>query len=172
MDFKKIIRTVPDYPKKGILFYDITTLLKHKKGFQKAIETLYQKFKNKKIDQVVAVDARGFIFGAPLAYLLGAGFVPVRKAGKLPAETIGASYSLEYGTDELTIHKDAIKPGEKILIIDDLLATGGTISAVTQLVEKLKGKIVGIGFLIDLTFLKGREKIKKYPVTCILEYDK
>lgn len=170
MDLKKVIRTVADYPKKGILFYDITTLLKNEKAFKQTIDTLYKKYKDKKIDKVVAVDARGFIFGAPLAIKLGAGFVPVRKKGKLPADTLGAAYTLEYGQDELTIHKDAIKPGENILIIDDLLATGGTISAVTELIEKLHGKIIGIGFVIELTFLKGKEKLKGYPLFSLLKY--
>lgn len=171
MDLKKIIRTVPNYPREGILFYDITTLLKDRAAFKEAIDLFYQKFKKAKIDKVVAVDARGFIFGAPLAYLLGAGFVPVRKAGKLPAQTIKATYTLEYGQDELAMHQDAISPGEKILIVDDLLATGGTISAVADLVEKLGGQIVALAFLIELNFLKGREKIKKFRMTSFLEYN-
>jgi adenine phosphoribosyltransferase len=172
MNLKKVIRTIPDYPKKGILFYDITTLLKNKTAFKTVINALWKKYRAKKIDKVVAVDARGFIFGAPLAHKLGVGFIPVRKKGKLPAETLGALYTLEYGQDELTMHKDAIEPGEKILLIDDLLATGGTISAVTEIVKKLGGKIVGIGFVIELTFLKGIEKLKGYPVFSLIKYAK
>ena len=167
---KKYIRTIPDFPKQGILFRDITTLLKDKKAFKKAIDSLSQAIKAKKIDYVVAVESRGFIFGAALAYKLGAGFVPVRKKGKLPAETVSADYSLEYGTDSLEIHKDAIKENSEILIVDDLLATGGTVAAVCQLAQKVKAKIVGIIFLIELCDLKGRDKLKGYPVFSLIQY--
>jgi adenine phosphoribosyltransferase len=167
---KKVIRDIPDFPKQGILFRDITTLLKDKKSFRNSIDSLAQVIKGKKVDYVVAVESRGFIFGAALAYKLGAGFVPVRKKGKLPAETISASYALEYGTDFLEMHKDALKPNAKILIVDDLLATGGTVAAVCSLSEQLKAKIVGIIFLIELCGLKGRDKLKGYPVYSIIQY--
>lgn len=169
-DLKKIIRNVPDFPKQGILFRDITTLLKNKSAFKSAINSLALAVKGKKIDYVIAVESRGFIFGAALAYKLGAGFVPVRKKGKLPAETISAAYSLEYGTDCLEMHKDAIPENAKVLIVDDLLATGGTVSAVCQLAEKVKGKIAGIIFLIELCALKGRDKLKGYPVYSLIKY--
>ncbi|HAJ56559.1 MAG TPA: adenine phosphoribosyltransferase [Candidatus Omnitrophica bacterium] len=167
---KKYIRDIPDFPKQGILFRDITTLLKDKKAFKKAIDSLAKAVKGKKVDYIVAVESRGFIFGAALAYKLGAGFVPVRKKGKLPAETISVTYELEYGTDTLEMHKDAIAPGSKVLIVDDLLATGGTVSAVCQLSEKIKSKIVGIIFLIELCGLKGRDKLKGLPVYSLIQY--
>ncbi len=167
---KKYIRSIPDFPKQGILFRDITTLLKNKAAFKKAINSLAQAVKGKKIDYIIAIESRGFIFGAPLAYKLGAGFVPVRKKGKLPAETISAEYALEYGTDSLHVHKDAIKPGARVLIVDDLLATGGTMAAVCQLATQLKAKISGIIFLIELCGLKGREKLKGYPVYSLIQY--
>ncbi len=159
-NLKKFIRDIPDFPKQGILFKDVTTLLKDKKAFKMAIDGLAVAVKGKRIDYVVAVESRGFIFGAALAYKLGCGFVPVRKKGKLPAETISATYALEYGTDSLEMHKDALKPNSKILVVDDLLATGGTVAAVCQLSEQVKGKVVGIIFLSELCFLKGREKLK------------
>lgn len=167
---KKYIRSIPDFPKQGILFRDITTLLKDKTAFKKAIDGLSQVMKGKKVDYVIAVESRGFIFGAALAYKLGAGFVPVRKKGKLPAETICADYSLEYGTDSLEMHKDAINSNSKVLIVDDLLATGGTVAAVCQLAEKVKAKIAGIVFLIELCDLKGRDKLKGYPVYSLIQY--
>ncbi len=167
---KKHIRSIPDFPKEGILFKDISTLLKNKAAFKKAVDSMAKVVKGKKIDYVLSIESRGFIFGAALAYKLGAGFVPVRKKGKLPAETISVNYSLEYGTDTLEMHKDAIKPNSKILIVDDLLATGGTMSAVVQLAEKVQAKIFGIIFLIELCDLKGREKLKGYPVYSILKY--
>ena len=170
MDLKTCIRDIPDFPKKGIIFKDITTLLQDKNAFRQAIDGLAEKFEDKKIDVVVAVDARGFIFGGAVAYKLGAGFVPVRKKGKLPYKTNSAAYELEYGTDTLEMHDDAIKPGQRVLIIDDLLATGGTVKAVTDLVKKLKGEIAGIGFLIELTFLKGIEKLKGFPVYSLIKY--
>jgi len=164
------IRTIPDFPKPGILFRDITTLLNNKAAFKKAINALVKKYKNKKIDAVVAVEARGFILGGALAYKLGAGFIPVRKKGKLPWKTNSVTYNLEYGTDTLQIHEDAITPGAKILIVDDLLATGGTVKAVTDLVQQAKGKITGIAFLIELSGLKGREKLRDFPIYSLIKY--
>ena len=170
IDLKDCIRNIPDFPKAGILFRDITTLLKNKQAFKLAVDTLTGKFKNKKIDAVVAVEARGFILGGAIAHKLGAGFVPVRKIGKLPAQTNAVTYDLEYGTDTLEMHHDAIQRGDKVLIVDDLLATGGTVKAVTDLVKQLEGKIVGIAFLIELTDLKGIEKLKEYPVYSLIKY--
>lgn len=167
---KYCIRNIPDFPKPGILFRDITTLLKEKMAFKLAVDSLVKKYKNKKIDEVVAVEARGFILGGAVAYRLDAGFVPVRKQGKLPSQTNSVTYNLEYGTDTLEMHHDAIKPGDKVLIVDDLLATGGTVKAVTDLVRQLEGKIVGIAFLIELTDLKGRDKLKDYPVYSLIKY--
>jgi len=164
------IRSIADFPKKGILFRDITTLLKDKKAFKKAIDLLADNFKNKKIDYVVAVESRGFILGGAIAYRLGAGFVPVRKKGKLPYKTISVTYELEYGTDVLEMHVDALCKGAKVLIIDDLLATGGTAKAVAQLVEKLEAKIIGIAFLIELTALKGRDNLKSYNVYSLIKF--
>lgn len=169
-DLKKCIRNIPDFPKPGILFRDITTLLNNKLAFKTAINKLSEKYKNKNIDKVVAVEARGFILGGAIAHKLNAAFVPVRKKGKLPAKTSAATYDLEYGTDTLEMHQDAIKRGDKVLIVDDLLATGGTVRAVTDLVNKLKGKISGIAFLIELTDLKGKEKLKEYPVYSLIKY--
>lgn len=171
MELKNFIRDVPDFPVKGIVFKDITTLLKDKNAFLEAFNQLYEKVSNLKVDKVVSIESRGFIFGSLLAHKLNAGFVPVRKPGKLPGEKISETYLLEYGTDSLEIHKDAINPGEKILIHDDLLATGGTVEAVCKLVEKLGGEIIGIVFLIELSFLKGREKLKKYNVSSIIKYE-
>lgn len=170
IELKKHIRSIPDFPKPGILFRDITTLLKDKKAFKSAVESLVNKYKKKKIDKVVAVEARGFILGGVLAHKLGVGFVPVRKPGKLPWKTNSVTYALEYGTDTLEMHHDAINPGERVLIVDDLLATGGTVKAVTDLVKQLQGKIIGIAFLIELTDLKGREKLKDYPVYSLIKY--
>ena len=169
-DLKKHIRNIPDFPKPGILFRDITTLLKDKKAFKQAVEALAQRYKNNKIDVVVAVEARGFILGGAIAHQLGAGFVPVRKFGKLPFKTNSATYELEYGTDTLQMHQDAIEPNDKVLIVDDLLATGGTVRAVTDLVKQLQGKIAGIAFLIELTDLKGIDKLKEYPVYSLIKY--
>jgi len=164
------IRNIPDFPKPGILFRDITTLLKDKKAFKQAVDALADKYKNKKIDLVVAVEARGFILGGVIAHKLGTGFVPVRKKGKLPWKTNSVTYDLEYGTDTLEMHHDAINPGDKVLIVDDLLATGGTVKAVTGLVKQLQGKIIGIAFLIELVDLKGKEKLKDYPVYSLIKY--
>jgi len=169
-NLKDCIRDIPDFPKAGILFRDITTLLKDKKAFKIAVDSLVAKYKNKKVDAVVAVEARGFIFGSVLAYKLGAGFVPVRKKGKLPWKTNAVTYELEYGTDTLEIHHDALKPNAKVLIVDDLLATGGTVKAATDLVKQSEGEIVGIAFLIELTGLKGIEKLKEYPVYSLIKY--
>jgi len=170
-ELKQAIRSVPDFPKKGIVFRDITTLLKEKEAFKKTIDLFYEKYKSEKIDKVVSVESRGFIFGAALAYKLGAGFIPVRKPGKLPAETLREEYALEYGTDAVEIHKDAISSGERILVLDDLLATGGTVQATCRLVEKLGGDIVGVCFLIELSFLKGREKLKNYNIYTLIDYE-
>lgn len=164
------IRDVPDFPEKGILFKDITTLLKDPEAFKLAINKLTQPFRNMHIDLVVGMESRGFIFGAPLAYNLGAGFVPVRKMGKLPAQSIRAEYALEYGTATLEIHEDAIQAGQKVLVIDDLLATGGTVSATIDLVERLGGDVVAIAFLIELTFLSGREKLRGREVVSVIRY--
>jgi len=169
-DLKNYIRNIPDFPKAGILFRDITTLLKDKKAFKLAVDALVNKYKNKKIDVVVAVEARGFILGGVIAHKLGAGFVPVRKKGKLPARTNSVTYDLEYGTDTLEMHRDAIKPGDKVLIVDDLLATGGTVKAVSDLVKQLQGKIIGIAFLIELTDLKGKGKLRDYPLYSLIKY--
>jgi adenine phosphoribosyltransferase len=169
-DLKKLIRSVKDYPKKGVVFRDITTLLKNGKAFKKAVDQLYKKYEGKKIDLVVAVESRGFILGGALANRLGVGFVPVRKFGKLPADRIEQKYDLEYGTDSLEIHKDAVKKGQKVLIVDDLLATGGTLQAACKLVEKLGGKVVGILVLIELSFLKGREKLQNFELFSLIKY--
>src|ERR1700747_2040216 len=168
---KKLVREVPDFPKAGILFYDITTLLKDKVGFATLIDALSAHYMDKGIDLVLAIEARGFIFGPALAYRLNAGFVPVRKPKKLPSKTARVSYDLEYGTDSLEIHLDAIKPGQRVVIVDDLLATGGTMQATVQLVRQLGGEIAGLGFAIELDFLKGGEKFQGYDVLSLLHYD-
>ncbi len=170
LNLEKQIRGIPDFPKPGILFYDITTLLQNKNAFKQAIEMLAAKFKNKKINKVVAVEARGFILGGAIACKIGAGFIPVRKKGKLPYKTTSVSYELEYGTDTLEMNIDAIEPGDKVLIIDDLLATGGTVKAVTSLVEDKGGKISGIGFLVELVDLKGRDKLRNYPLYSLIKF--
>jgi len=167
---EKSIRNIPDFPKKGILFRDVTTLIKNKEAFKKSVDLLAKKYSGKGINKVVGVEARGFIFGAAVAHKIKAGFVPVRKKGKLPFKTISTTYQLEYGTDTLEIHRDAIKPGERILIIDDLLATGGTVKAVIELVKQLKGKITGIGFVIELVDLKGKDKFKEYPIFSLVKF--
>jgi adenine phosphoribosyltransferase len=170
-DIKSKIRDVIDYPKKGIVFKDITPLLQDGPLFKESVMKMLAPFKGEKIDTIVGIESRGFIFAAALAAKIGAGFVPVRKKGKLPAATLAETYALEYGTDTLEIHKDAIAPGQKVLIVDDLLATGGTVGAVVKLVEKLKGNIVGISFLIELAFLKGRARLKQQNVHSIIVYD-
>ena len=169
---KKLVREVPDFPKPGILFYDITTLLKDKLGFARLIDLLTEYYINNDIDLVIGIEARGFIFGPALAYRLNAGFVPVRKPKKLPAETVRWTYELEYGSDTLEIHKDAIQPGQRIIIVDDLLATGGTAKATAELARHLGGEICGLAFVIELDFLKGREKLGNYDVYSLLHYDK
>ncbi len=169
--FKQKIRNVPDFPKKGIIFRDITTLLKDKDSFRKSADALYEFSKELDIDKVVGIDSRGFIFGGVLASKLNAGFVLVRKPGKLPAETYRQSYTLEYGEDSLEIHKDAILPGERILLHDDLLATGGTARAACDLIEKAGGSIVQVSFIIELAFLRGKDKFKDYIVNTLVSYD-
>jgi adenine phosphoribosyltransferase len=169
-ELKKMIREVPDFPKKGILFYDITTLLKDKEGFKKTIDALTEQVRPLKPDAVLGIEARGFIFAPALAYNLGAGFVPVRKPNKLPADTERISYELEYGMDTLEMHKDAVKPGMKVVIADDLLATGGTALASVRLVEKLGGKVAAVSFVIELEELKGRDRLKGYDVVSLLKY--
>lgn len=170
MELEKIIRDVPDFPKEGILFKDITTLLKDKDAFKYAVDLIVEKYRNEKVDKVVGIESRGFIFGGAVAYLLGCGFVPARKPSKLPAKVISESYTLEYGCNTLECHIDAIEPGERVIIIDDLLATGGTASAVIKLVERLKGTVLGVDFLIELSFLNGREKLQGYPVNSYIKY--
>ena len=170
-DLKKLIREVPDYPKPGILFYDLTTLLKDKQGFRTLIDRLCDHYSGHTIDLVAGMEARGFIFAPALAYRLGAGFVPVRKPKKLPAKTVSMSYSLEYGTDSLEIHEDAIKSGQSVLICDDLLATGGTALATSKLIEKLGGKVEGAAFAVELTFLSGRAKLPNVDVFSLIQYD-
>ena len=168
---KSLVRTVPDFPKPGILFYDITTVLKDRKGFAGLIDGLANHYIGGDVDLVLGIEARGFIFGPALAYRLNAGFAPVRKPKKLPAEVIKVSYDLEYGSDSLEIHKDAIQPGQKVLIVDDLLATGGTMEATIKLVKQLGGEIAGLGFAVELDFLKGRNRFPEYDVFSLLHYD-
>jgi len=170
-DFKKFVRDIPDFPKKGIVFRDITTLLKHKETYRQVIDAFYDHYKRRSIDVVIGIEARGFLLAASLAYKLGAGLVPVRKPGKLPAEALRVEYDLEYGKDALEIHRDAIGEGQRVLIVDDLLATGGTISATCEMVEKLGGHIVGIAFLIELDFLKGRKKLTGHEVWSLIHYE-
>ncbi len=169
-ELKKKIREVPDFPKPGILFYDLTTLLKDREGLRKVIDILTQEFEGKKIDKVVGIEARGFIFAPAIAYNLNAGLVLVRKKGKLPAESISASYSLEYGQDVLEMHKDAIEPGQRVLIVDDLIATGGTAAATVQMVLQLRGEVVALAFIVELGSLNGREKLDGFEVFSILSY--
>ena len=170
MDLKRMIREVPDFPKPGILFYDITTLLKDPVGLHAAVDVLANHYVGDKVDCVVGIEARGFIFAPTVAYRLNAGFIPVRKPNKLPAATARAAYNLEYGADALEIHRDAISPGQNVLVIDDLLATGGTAAAVAGLIESLGGRVVGLGFLIELESLRGRDKLSKYDVHSVLKY--
>jgi len=169
-DLRKYIRDVPDFPKKGIIFKDICGLLKNGPVFARAIDEIANHYKSQKIDAVVSIEARGFIIGAALAYRLGCGLVPVRKKGKLPWKVYRKSYNLEYGEDMLEIHQDAIEPGKNALIVDDVIATGGTIGAVAELIKELKGNIIGAAFLIELTELKGREKIKDIPIFSLIKY--
>ena len=170
MDLAKTIRSIPDFPVEGILFRDISTLTKDPDAFQEAIDALIDHYADKDIDIVVGIESRGFVFGAPMAYEMGAGFVMVRKPGKLPAEAISASYTLEYGTNTLEMHKDSIQPGQRILLVDDLIATGGSAKAAAELIEQLGGEIVGIAFLIELTDLNGVEKLKDYEIFSLIRY--
>jgi len=171
IDLKKYIRSIKDFPIKGIMFRDITTLLKEPEAIKAALDILMVNIQGKKIDKVVGIESRGFIFGALLAKELGVGFIPVRKPGKLPAETVTQTYQLEYGTDSIQIHKDAISSGDKVLLHDDLLATGGTAEASCKMIEKLGGEIVQISFIIELTFLRGRDKLKKYDVRSLITFE-
>ena len=171
-DLKKMIREIPDFPKPGILFYDITTLLKDRVGFRSVIDGLKHHYQDVEVDLVLGIEARGFIFAPALAYALGAGFVPVRKPKKLPAECVTVTYDLEYGTDSLQMHKDAIVDGCRVLIVDDLLATGGTAAAAARMVREAGGEVVGLGFVVELTFLNGRQKLSGDDVFSLLQYDK
>jgi adenine phosphoribosyltransferase len=169
-DLRTKIREIPDFPKPGILFYDITTLLKVAGAFRESIALMLEPFRDKKIDAVVGMESRGFIFSAPMAIELRTGFVPVRKLGKLPAETASVEYALEYGTNTLEIHKDALEPGQRVLIVDDLLATGGTVLGTIELVKMLKADVVGLAFLVELLFLKGRERLGDYEIHSVVQY--
>ena len=171
MDLRNLIRDVPDFPKPGIVFKDITTLTKDPDGFRAAVDAIAARYADANVDVIVGIESRGFGFGAAVAYKMGLGFVPARKPGKLPAPMVSAEYELEYGTDALEIHRDAIGEGQRVLIVDDLLATGGTAAATAKLVSGLGGDIVAIAFLIDLAFLKGRDKLAGYEVFSLIEYD-
>ena len=171
MELITTIRNVPDFPKKGIVFRDITTLLKNKEAFHRFIDLMVERYKNERIDKVVGIESRGFIGGGALAYALGAGFVPIRKPGKLPADKIRQEYQLEYGTDAIEIHRDAIAKGERVLLHDDLLATGGTILASCKLVEQLGGTIIGLSFLIELSFLQPRKRLSQYDIFSLISYE-
>jgi adenine phosphoribosyltransferase len=169
-DLRAKIRSIPDFPKPGILFYDITTLLKDPAAFRESIDLMMAPYTGERVDLVVGMESRGFIFSGPIAYKLKAGLVPVRKLGKLPAETVSVEYPLEFGSNTLEIHKDSIKPGQRVLIVDDLLATGGTVRGTIELVERLQGEIVGLAFLVELLFLKGRERLQNYKATSVVQY--
>ena len=169
-DLKRYIREVPDWPKPGILFYDITTLLKDPLALRMTVDRFVWLFAHQQVDKVVGMESRGFMFGPIVAYDLNAGFVPVRKPGKLPHQTVEQSYALEYGSDRLQAHRDAIEPGERVLVVDDLVATGGTARATAQLVEQLGGQVVGMGFIIELTFLEPRQKLAEYPLESLIQY--
>lgn len=171
MELARLIRSIPDFPIKGILFRDITTLIRDGEALQETIDTMVEHYIDTDIDVIAAIEARGWIFGSPLAYELGAGFVPIRKPSKLPAEKVSVSYSLEYGQNTLEMHKDAITPGTKVLIVDDLLATGGSARAACELVEKLGGQVVGVAFLIELVDLHGRDKLKGYDVYSMVPFE-
>lgn len=170
-DLKKYIRSVNDFPKKGIVFRDITTLLKDPAAIKLTLKNLFELSKDKDINKVVGIESRGFMFGVPLAERLDAGFIPIRKPGKLPAKTIKETYKLEYGSDSIEMHEDAISPGDKVLLHDDLLATGGTAAAACSLIEKLGGKIIQVSFIIELEFLNGRNKLKDYNVQSLIKYE-
>jgi len=171
MDLKETIRSVPHWPIESVTFRDITTLMQNPDAFKHTCDLLYDRYKDQKIDKIVGIDARGFVFGSVLAYKLNVGFVPVRKKGKLPSTTIQADYTLEYGTNTVEMHDDSISKGEKVIIVDDLIATGGTIAAAVELVEKLGGEIIECAFVIELPDLKGREKISKYPIYSMVEFE-
>ncbi|NLY10590.1 MAG: adenine phosphoribosyltransferase [Firmicutes bacterium] len=171
MNLKEKIRVIPDFPKPGISFKDITTLLKDAEAFRYVIKTMAEYFKDKKIDMVVGVESRGFLLGAPLAYEMGLGFTLIRKPGKLPGDVLKVDYALEYGTDSLEIHTDSFKPGSNVLLVDDLLATGGTIAAAANLIERLGGKIAGFAFLVELSALEGRKNLKDYDILTLVQYD-
>jgi adenine phosphoribosyltransferase len=170
-DLKQLIREVPDFPKPGILFYDITTLLKDSAGFRGVIDGLKDHYRDTRVDVVLGIEARGFIFAPALAYAMGAGFVPVRKPKKLPAAVVSVTYDLEYGTDTLEMHKDAVRPGDRVLIVDDLLATGGTAAAAARMVREAGGVVVGLGFVVELTFLAGRKRLAGLEVFSLLAYN-
>ncbi|MEA3272711.1 MAG: adenine phosphoribosyltransferase [Patescibacteria group bacterium] len=170
MDLRNYIREVPDWPKSGVNFYDVTTLMENPDAFRFAVDTLAGLFKEQQIDKIVGIDARGFLFAAPVAYQLGVGLSIVRKKGKLPYKTLSKDYTLEYASNTIEMHEDTIKPGEKVVLIDDLIATGGTAVAATELIEQMGGDIVGIGFLVDLPFLGGSEKLKKYKTYSLIQY--
>ena len=171
LDLKQTIRSIPDFPKPGIIFRDITTMLQNPAALRQSVDLIAEHFDEGSIDVVVGAEARGFIFGPAVAYRLNAGFVPIRKPGKLPYQTIRATYQLEYGTDTVEMHKDAIEPGQRVLMIDDLLATGGTMAACCKLVEQIGGKIAGCAFVIELSFLKGRGKLTGYEIFSLVDYD-
>ena len=171
MDLKKLVRNIPDFPRKGIVFRDIMPLLGNEHALRYVVDAMFVHYFGKRIDKVVSAEARGFIFGPAVAYHLGAGFVAVRNPGKLPYKTRQVTYDLEYGTDSLTIHEDALKKGEQVLLVDDLLATGGTMAASAKLCEALGAKVIGAGFVIELSFLKGREKLKPYDVFSLIQYE-
>ena len=171
MDLKEKIRVIEGFPKEGLSFKDITTLVADGEAFKESIDRIAEHLRDKNVDVILGPEARGFIFGVPVAYALGVGFVPVRKKGKLPAETVSVDYSLEYGVDVLEIHKDAIKKGQKVAIVDDLLATGGTVEAVAKLVEKVGAEVVALDFAIELTELKGRDKLEGYEIMSLVQYD-
>ena len=169
-DLRAKIREIPDFPKPGILFYDITTLLKDAGAYREAIDLMIAPYRDLGVDAVVGMESRGFIFSSPIAYQLNAGLIPVRKLGKLPSETISVEYALEYGSNTLEMHKDAIRPGQRVLIVDDLLATGGTVRGTIELVERLQGQIVGLAFLVELLVLKGRDRLQGYKTTSVIQY--
>lgn len=171
MDLKEKIRNIPDFPKKGIIFFDITTLVKDGEALRFAVDEMARKFEGKKIDAIMGAESRGFIFGAAMAYKLGVGFIPVRKPGKLPYKTCQVSYDLEYGSSSLEMHVDAIKKGDNILIVDDLIATGGTAKAMTQIIEKMGGKVAGLSFLVELSFLNPRKLLEGYELHSLVCYD-
>jgi adenine phosphoribosyltransferase len=170
LDLAPLIRDIPDFPKRGIMFKDITTVLKDGQAFRRAIDALAERVRPYNVDKVIGMESRGFIFAAPIAYQLGVGFIPVRKLGKLPGPTISTEYELEYGTNTLEVHSDAIEGGERVLIVDDLLATGGTVSATIELVERLGGEVAAVAFLVELTFLKGRDRLDGYNVESVIQF--